>query len=917
MLNTTPKTLFGKISLRTMLVWPLIFLIIVIVTTTSTLSFRNSRTTVHTIASELLNEINARIELHLVSFLDTPHHINAVTAALVTQGFLDPTDPEALQRYFWQQVIAHKTVTSVYFGNPDGGLAHSGREGADGSLYVISTDGFKRGDFNKYAIDDDGNPTELLVTVHDFDARTRPWYVSAVDHQAASWTDPYVLFTGQDMAIAASLPVYDTATGDLLGVTSIDIFISHTGNFLQGLHIGETGKAYIVERQTGLLVTSSTDAAPFALSGDTWQRVAATESGNRTIQQSAQALLETVDGFKGINQQQQFTLSLEGEPHYLLASPFHDVRGLNWLIVIVIPEGDFLGEINEQNRTTLLLTVLGVTIAILVGMALTYQVAKPLTRLTEAAAALAQGDWSQRVTTEGTREVWQLGQAFNSMADQLRDAFSTLEERVRDRTIELERAKRQAETANQAKSEFLSNMSHELRTPLSAILGYTQILQRGDSLTDEQQDGLAIIHQSGDHLLMLINDILDLAKIEAGKLDIMPTPVHLPSLIDNVARMMRLRAQEKQLAFVFQPLTLLPNGILVDGKRLRQVLINLLSNAIKFTQEGAITLQAAVIREFTDSNRQPQVTLSIAVSDTGIGIPEDKLEQVFQPFEQLGLGNHRAEGTGLGLHICRRIITEMGGELRVQSALGQGSVFEFDLTLPVVAPIEDSPLPRIIGHTGPHRTILVADDKLHNRQMFVRLLEPLGFTVITANDGDSMLEKARAAPPDLILLDLVMPGKTGTHAARELRENPTTASIPIIAVSASVFDEDQQKSLLLGCDAFLTKPINIHELFRVMAQILGLQWQYAGEKDIPAHQPFMLRAAPTDSEIVFPPQALCDVLLDAARRGNMRLIQDKAHEIMLLGEQYQGFAERLQILAHQYDEEAIMTLLTSAPGGDA
>lgn len=441
MLNRTqssnrPFSLTSRLPLRFILTVPFIMIITVAVALNSYLSFHNSQATVNNIAEQLLDEINARIGTHLEAFLQIPHRINQSTANAIRLGTLDASDEATVGRYFWEQVQVYDSVTSIYFGNTGGGLILGGREGADGSLYVMATAGLVQGPLMKYATDNAGNQGEVLATVPDFDARVRPWYTGALERQDANWTAPYVLSTGQDLAIAASLPVYDP-DGDLLGVTSVDIFISHINDFLHGLSIGKTGQAYIVD-QSGLLVATSTDT-PLAQrdANSLWQRLPAIESTDRIIATSAQHIHREFSSFAAIDQPQQQKFTIAGDTHYLWVTPYHDPSGLDWLIVLTIPEDDFFAQIEAHNRTMVLLAMIAIAAAIGVGIFTTWQVSKPILRLSQAASEIAKGNWNQQVPLWGTWEVYQLGVAFNTMAAQLLEVFTHLEERVRVRTAEL------------------------------------------------------------------------------------------------------------------------------------------------------------------------------------------------------------------------------------------------------------------------------------------------------------------------------------------------------------------------------------------------------------------------------------------------------------------------------------------------
>jgi len=476
---------------------------------------------------------------------------------------------------------------------------------------------------------------------------------------------------------------------------------------------------------------------------------------------------------------------------------------------------------------------------------------------------------------------------------------------------ELRLAEEVAQNSNQAKSEFLANMSHELRTPLNCILGYAQILQRTESLSEKGRKGVGVIYQCGSHLLTLINDVLDLSKIEARKLELYPVDFFLPSFLDSVTEICRIRAEQKVIAFDVQLDPNLPTGIHADEKRLRQVLINLLSNAIKFTNQGNVTFKVQVIEQELNTNEKTNYKIRFEVIDTGTGIIPEQAEKIFQPFEQVGNQKRQSEGTGLGLAISQKIVLLMGGQIQVQSELGKGSTFWFEAKFSeskdwakVSRIVEQG---TIIAYQGQRRTILIADDKWENRSVIVNLLEPVGFIVVEASHGQEGWEHAIAYKPDLIITDLVMPILDGFELISRLRQSEKFKDITVIASSASVFAADQYKSIDLGADAFLPKPVEAEVLLEMLRKFLQLEWIFDGKVD--ATKKNQAGDFAQENEIIFPANEVLQQLLELIQDGDIQKVLELAEQLSTSDEKLNIFAQYLSQLASNFQLKRLETFV--------
>jgi signal transduction histidine kinase/DNA-binding response OmpR family regulator len=677
------------------------------------------------------------------------------------------------------------------------------------------------------------------------------------------------------------------------------------------------------------LIASSGDDVPFQVLPDQKepQRISAVQSKNPLIRETAKQLAPKLTNGQ-LQQSQQLEFKIENQRQFVQVSSYKDGRGIDWWVVVVMPENDMMAAINAKTRTTILLCLAALAGSILLGLYTSRWIARPILKLSHASEAIAAGQLDQQVSVPIVNELGRLAQSFNGMAQQLRESFQTiaqnnqtlaqtnelLEQRVEERTQELKAAKLVADSANQAKSEFLANMSHELRTPLNGILGYAQILGRSKALPDKERHGVNIIYQCGSHLLTLINDVLDLAKIEARKLDLVAQAIHLPSVLQGVVEICRIRAEQKGIQFHYQPAANLPMGITTDEKRLCQVLINLLGNAIKFTDRGSVTLQVETIETHTGKHIGTQgdrVSLRFTVADTGVGITPEDVNKLFQVFEQVGDQQRKTEGTGLGLAISQQIVQLMGGQIQVKSQPQVGSDFFFDITVPLAHnwnQQQTTAVGNVIGYEGETRHILIVDDHWENRAVLVNLLEPLGFEVTEAEDGQAGLMQMRQRRPDLVITDLVMPVMDGFAMLRELREDEQLRSLKVIVSSASVAQLDQQMSLEAGGDDFLAKPVKVADLFQQLEQHLSLTWKTEEKPEVSTTDEVLITDQ-TSTELTPPPIAELQTWLDLAQSGRLKKLIELADQLAEQNSTYRPFVQQVIQLAQKFQSEQLEDLI--------
>jgi signal transduction histidine kinase/DNA-binding response OmpR family regulator len=960
-INRLVGKVYANMPLRYVLIVPFILQICGAVGLVGYLSYQNGQKAVTELATQLENEICDRIEQHLDRHLTTPKQINQINLDAIELDLLNLSDFQTTGNYFWKQMQVFN-VGYNSFANSKGEFI--GIERLDNGTLLINEVSEKHGIGKLYVYDTDlkGNRRQLQQ-VKNYDPRIEAWYADAAKMGKPVWSQIYQWEDKPDiLSISSSYPVYDK-NQKLVGVISVDLILSQISNFLANLKINDSGKTFILER-SGLIVASSTSEPPYTIINGQGKRRSALDSQNSLIRLTTQSLIKRFGSLGFIVGKQQLSFTADGMRYFVQVKNWRDELGLDWLIVAVIPESEFMEQINANTHITILLCIVAFLVATRIGILTSRWVIKPILQLNTSAKKIAKGEWEQIPEIQRSDELGELAKSFETMAKQLQVSFNTLsaknvqmqvlnealshsqsrltqfleampigvfiidaegepyytnktgqqilgqgamsndkplgvyakvrgeqlsevyqaylagtdqlypsdrlpllrallgestriddieirhfdksipievlgkpiydesgnlafaiatffditqrkqaenllagynrnlEAQVKKRTEEFQQAIEQLQTtqqeliqsqkiaaqeqqaavheaarstaANLAKSEFLANMSHELRTPLNAILGFTQVMSRDYSLSGEHQENLAIINRAGEHLLNLINDILEMSKIEAGT-----SSFDLIHVLKKLEKMQHASAASKNLELVFEYAQNIPKYIETDENKLCQVLLNLLGNAIKFTNTGRVTLRVMgaggwETEEQGEENLPHPPHLFFEVQDTGCGIAPQELDLLFEAFEQTEIGRKSQQGTGLGLAISRKYAQLMGGDITVNSIPGVGSRFAFDIQIALASPIE-IPINQIryqilaLAPTEKAYRILVVDDSKDSRMLLVKILTSVGFEVREAIDGSEAVANWESWQPHLIFMDMRMPVMDGYEATKIIK----------------------------------------------------------------------------------------------------------------------------------------------------